>query len=206
MKRFAVILVLAGSLLFSQMAAADLITNGGFEAGSFTGWTQSGNWDGSGVGPGFVHTGGYAAALGPLGTLGFLSQTLATNPGSVYEISFWLYCQQGAPNLFGMNWGSETLFDQLDSPGQGYTQYNFFALASDTSTVLTFAFRDDPGHMFLDDISVNLASGTLSPILDPISNPDPLYGIYAPVPLPPSALFLASGLLGLVGWRRFRKS
>jgi hypothetical protein len=27
----------------------------------------------------------------------------------------------------------------------------------------------------------------------------------APVPLPPSALFLGSGLLGLVGWRRFRK-
>jgi chitinase len=100
MKRFAVILVLAGSLLFSQMAAADLITNGGFEAGT-TGWTKSGNWDGSGVGSGFVHTGGYAAYLSPVGTLGSLSQTLATVSGSVYEISFWLYCQQGTRIYLG---------------------------------------------------------------------------------------------------------
>jgi hypothetical protein len=40
----------------------------------------------------------------------------------------------------------------------------------------------------------------------------PLYGVnlsggeLAPVPLPPSAFLLGSGLLGLAGWRRFRKS
>jgi hypothetical protein len=28
----------------------------------------------------------------------------------------------------------------------------------------------------------------------------------APVPLPPTVLLLGSGLLGLVGWRRFRKA
>jgi hypothetical protein len=31
-------------------------------------------------------------------------------------------------------------------------------------------------------------------------------GTYTPVPVPPSALLLGSGFLGLVGWRQFRKS
>jgi len=32
------------------------------------------------------------------------------------------------------------------------------------------------------------------------------FTVGSPVPIPPSALLLGSGLLGLVGWRRFRKS
>jgi len=32
------------------------------------------------------------------------------------------------------------------------------------------------------------------------------YVFYSDIPLPPSALLLGSGLLGLLGWRRFRKS
>jgi len=32
------------------------------------------------------------------------------------------------------------------------------------------------------------------------------YGVAPAVPIPPTVLLLGSGLLGLVGWRRFRKS
>jgi hypothetical protein len=49
--------------------------------------------------------------------------------------------------------------------------------------------------------------GAASPVVD--ANFDYLYYNYTPappaVPLPPSALLLGSGLLGLAGWRRFRK-
>jgi len=33
-----------------------------------------------------------------------------------------------------------------------------------------------------------------------------LHGNTSPVPVPPTLLLLGSGLMGLVGWRRFRKN
>ena len=50
------------------------------------------------------------------------------------------------------------------------------------STALAFKFRDDPGFLFLDDVSVNA------------------------VPLPAALPLFATGLgaLGLLGWRRKR--
>jgi len=69
-----------------------ILQNGGFEFGDFTGWVPSGNFA-----PAFVTTnalqkdaGFYGAALGPVGALGFLSQTVATVPGQTYLIGFML--------------------------------------------------------------------------------------------------------------------
>ena len=47
MRKLTIALVLIFSLLFVQIAAANLVTNGDFETGDFTGWTVIPATDGS---------------------------------------------------------------------------------------------------------------------------------------------------------------
>src|SRR4051794_31218171 len=95
--------MMAVALLLASAAAAraNLITNGGFETGDFTGWTQGGNTDNTSVSSNAVdvHSGTFGARLGPVGPNGLLSQTLATVVGSTYTIEFWRsYGAPGTPN------------------------------------------------------------------------------------------------------------
>src|SRR5258708_2856220 len=83
-------LAVAIGLTVSHAAyAQELLANPGFETGDFTGWTQSGNTGFSGA-TGAPHTGQFGAFFGPVGSMGFISQDLATIPGAAYEISWWL--------------------------------------------------------------------------------------------------------------------
>src|SRR5437773_4432346 len=67
-------------------AKADLVVNGGFETGDFTGWTVAASFTfvdpaspGVGGAGGFAtHSGSFYAAMGSVGALGTISQTLST--------------------------------------------------------------------------------------------------------------------------------
>ena len=180
-------------LLLAAVAACygdpfvNIVTNGGFETGDFSGWTLSGtvtpcDFVGTSADVRCIpttafggNTGAYAAELGNAGGNATLSQTLSTTGPGTYDVSFWLASQNyGTPlNDFSVNWGGTTLMSSVNMAAFGYTRYDFSGLtAAGSTTVLSFTFRNDPSFFALDDVSV----------VDPISEPAawPCLGLLLP--------------------------
>ncbi len=139
--------------------AANLITNGSFETGDFTGWTQGGNTGATFVAAsGFdgitAEDGNYFAALGPVGSDGTLSQTFTDTPGATYESIFYLASDGGTPNDFGVTGpGSLFITTMNDIPSSPFVEYFGYFTGSGSDTI-TFNFRNDPGYQGLDNVSV----------------------------------------------------
>ena len=148
-------------------AAINLVTNGGFETGTLTGWTLGGNYysaqfplpqgeisiTSSYFGTPDAQSGQYAVALGSVGSDGTLSQTLQTAVGQQYTLSFWLANETSGPDDFTVTWDGTTLLALTNAPAQGYTEYTYVVTGTG-SDVLEFAARQDPSQWNLDSISV----------------------------------------------------
>jgi hypothetical protein len=152
--------------------AGNLVTNCGFETGDFTGWTFTGNTGFSGVTSSspYVNSGTFGAQLGPVGSDGLLTQTLATLPGTV-SITFYLYNDGGTPNDFTVFWnGVDVGPSFVDDGSRSYTLVGG-SVSSTGGDTLTFAFRQDPAFWGLDDVVVTQTSsatpepGTVSLLL-----------------------------------------
>ncbi len=158
-------LVLAGATLaFATPAAAQqLVTNGGFETGSLTGFTQTGNTGFTGVssGSGIPASGTYAAFFGPIGSNGGITQALATTSGQSYLISFDLQNLNGGSNFYDVLFGGVSLFSASNSGAFGYTNFSTTATATGASTLLAFNFRNDPSFFTLDNVSVTAVNGAV---------------------------------------------
>lgn len=148
-----------GVTLFDEISVRPLrlLQNGGFEFGDFTGWTQSGNSGSTSVttSKSFVNSGYYGAKFGPIGSLGFISQNVATVPGQTYLVGFTLYVQDAFTNAeVKVSWEGAVLMDITNSGVLGQVPYEFPVTATGTNAVLQFGFRNDPEYFGFDDVFV----------------------------------------------------
>lgn len=162
-------------------AHANLVVEGGFEAGGAN-WTTN-SWSFGDAGRG-IHSGSNSAITGCTDP-GFsctFSQTLNTVAGTHYDISFWLYMDglagtSGAtlPNGLQVRFGGniiDTIIDlastnpdpQSFNPGGPSTLFTISDIvASGNSTLLEFAGYHGPAGIFVDDVSVDVHQSTAVP-------------------------------------------
>jgi hypothetical protein len=128
---------------------------------------------------------GYNSGFTGIGTV---SQTITTVPGQQYEIDFAYLAENGTPNSFVADFGSNTLFSVFNDVSNTtnpatWTHITAFATAPGTSTTLSFTSNNDPFYDALDSVSVEAVPN---------------------VPEPASLALLGIGIAAIAGysWRR----
>jgi hypothetical protein len=138
--------------------ATTIVANGGFETGDLTGWTHTGSISFDGVqcpGPSAVVAQGNCSFFsGAIGATSTLSQLLPTIIGQSYEIRFAFEPDGTNPSFFSASFGANTLFTRTNPPLSAFQFLSFVTTATASSTNLAFTFRDDPGFLFFDAVSV----------------------------------------------------
>jgi hypothetical protein len=145
--------------LVGVASAGPILTNGDFETGNLTGWTLSGNTGFTGVDGGCGY-GSYCFVTGPVGSLGYLSQTVADTAGQTFLLSFYLENNGGTPSEFQVNWDGTTIYDVQNGPGFGWTQYSFQVPTTGSDT-LEFGFQQDPAYWYLDNVVLSPEPGSI---------------------------------------------
>ena len=143
-------------------AGPELLVNGGFETGDFTGWTLTVNpltnfLVGVTFIPWAVYEGNYAAYFGTIFFPVTLSQTIQTVPGQTYTFSYALANVSPAQfNHFDAYFGTQEVEDITFAPSFPYTLRSWSVTATSTTTDVHFRFRNFAAFWLLDAVSVRV--------------------------------------------------
>jgi flagellin len=176
-------ILLLGVAVAATAGAQNLVQNGSFSTGNFTGWTthtcgaacsaQGWNVTSFPNDPGTPPPGATAAAINrcvgaacndPING-DTISQTLTTVAGQTYTLTF--YYDGGVNSSTGRTqldvlWNGSIVTGGsiINATSNTWKQYTFTVVATGTSTVLEFTGRQDPATLYLANISVT-AGGSL---------------------------------------------
>lgn len=145
----------AAAFLASSASAAELIVNGGFETGDFTGWTATDVSYPVFVSPDIVHSGDFAAKVA-----GFsygpdtLEQDVADVAGQSYTLSFWRWMDPALPNGIDVTWNGVSIHSEVDNDAQaGFEQFTA-TVTGHGLDALVFTSYNDPAFNYFDDVSL----------------------------------------------------
>jgi len=167
----------AASLIALPAASAtNLVENGGFETGDFTGFTvhdpDEGNW--TNVHEGVGHSGNFGVELANYShTPAVISQSIETIPNQTYNVSFYY-----SVNLFPytpsnglvVSFDDHVLLSLQDLRSSPYTLYSYQVTAKGANSTVSFSAYNSAYYSYLDDISVTLAE-VVPPV--PAAVPEP---------------------------------
>lgn len=146
----------------SPFSDQNLVQNGDFETGDFTGFSVSGSNtrvdSGAGIG------GSYAASFGDINpNIGILSQDLLTTVGQQYFLTFFAQTPEfgitspgdtGQPNVLLVTFGGRPVSAFSVPDADGFTQYSYTVTATSSISTLAFYLSNNPDYTQLDNISV----------------------------------------------------
>ncbi len=170
---FAAAIAMAIAACSASIASANLVVNGGFEAGSTVAtnppWTVTDFLDPFGEGIDFgIDTSPADAQSGNNSFYGMgfndgfdpvvptvLSQTLSTLPGHVYNVSLGFANFGGGLGELEILWGGNVIYDNANIGPQGYTNIFLQTKATSASTTLSIELSNLGGFpLNVDNVSV----------------------------------------------------